>query len=684
MRLRKTLVILAMIAALALSIAASAVGAAPAGSPHAQTGATATPAATGTAAAAPATTPTGAADEDGTGAGLNWPPGRAQSFDDTVAKPGGELPGNPEVALVKVTDGLVDPITVSAPNDGSGRLFVVERVGRIRIVDEGGQLLPTPFLDITPTVKIDFLEQGLLGLAFDPDFEENGYFYINYTDWRTNGDTFIVRYTVSDDNPNVADPESARVLLTFDQPYVNHNGGTIHFGPDGYLYIATGDGGLAGDPYDNAQNRREFLGKLLRIDVSGIDELGVPYFVPEGRWEFGRTLYSDVARTQAQTNQYHPAQRPEIYAYGLRNPWSFSFDPETGDIFVPDVGQNAWEEINYIPAGAEGDLNFGWDYLEGAHCYPPDEECAPVGILPVAEYANNEEEGCSITGIGVYRGEEFADLDGIYFASDFCSGKVWGLAPADADALVKSDWTFSELLDTNLGVTGAGQGADGALYVTSCNCSFGRSYNPFDNATGVLWRIMPAGAVPDDAETAPGTAVTPAAGTPAATGAPSATTTQAATAAATTAATAAATPAATAATTPAATSPASPTTAATPTIQATAAVTTTGTPVAGGSGSSANTAMVSLSARDIAFDKNTITVPAGALVEMEFTNHDAAPHNFALFRSSAAQEVIFRGEIITGPGATVTYRFQAPSQPGTYYFHCDPHAPTMFGDFVVQ
>jgi glucose/arabinose dehydrogenase/plastocyanin len=614
-----------------------------------------------------AVTPTGT-QPSATSAGadrLHYPAGRAESFDDTVAQPGGKLPGDPEIALIKVADGLVDPVTVAAPDDGSGRLFVVERVGRIRIIEEDGTLLPTPFLDITPTMKIDFLEQGLLGLAFHPDFEENGYFFVNYTDWRTNGDTFVVRYQVSDDDPDIADPESARVLLAFDQPYVNHNGGTIHFGPDGYLYIATGDGGLAGDPYDTAQNRRELLGKILRIDVAEIEGAAMPYSVPELRRDFGRALYSNEARNLAQTNDYHPAQRAEIYAYGLRNPWQFSFDPQTGDMFVPDVGQNEWEEINFIPAGVEGDLNFGWDYMEGAHCYPPGEDCSPIGILPVAEFSNSTEEGCSITGIGVYRGEDFTDLDGIYFASDFCSGKVWGLAPAegiDPEEAGGGDWEFAELLDTTLGVTGAGQGADGRLYVTSCNCSFGRNYNPFDNPTGAVWQIVPAGEVPDDAETAPGTAATPVTGG-------TATVTPATTARPTASGTAQATPAATVAASP--TGPATP--------AATAAI--TGTPAAGaGTGS----VSVRLSARDIAFNTNRITVPAGAMVEIEFTNEDAAPHNFALFRTSAMQEVLFRGDLITGPGATITYRFQAPSLPGTYYFICDPHPTTMFGDFIVE
>ena len=182
-------------------------------------------------------------------------------------QPGGTLPGNPQIQLVKVAEGLADPINVAAPADGSGRLFVVERVGRIRILDKDGNLLPDPFLDLTELVQNDYLEQGLLGLAFHPDYATNGRFFVDFTDYHTNGDTFVMEFHVSGDNPNVADRESGRLLLAFDQPYVNHNGGSIHFGPDGFLYIGTGDGGLGGDPYDNAQDRTSLLGKMLRIDV---------------------------------------------------------------------------------------------------------------------------------------------------------------------------------------------------------------------------------------------------------------------------------------------------------------------------------------------------------------------------------------------------------------------------------
>ena len=191
---------------------------------------------------------------------------QAQQQPAAVAQPGGDLPGDPAIELAPVAEGLIDPVNVTSANDGSGRLFVIERVGRIRIIQDG-QLLPDPFLDIGEQVKTDFLEQGLLGVAFHPNYETNGRFFVFYSDYRTNGDHFLVEYAVSPNDPNVADPESGRVLMAIDDPYVNHNGGTILFGPDGNLYIAIGDGGLAGDPYDNAQNLENLLGKILRINV---------------------------------------------------------------------------------------------------------------------------------------------------------------------------------------------------------------------------------------------------------------------------------------------------------------------------------------------------------------------------------------------------------------------------------
>ncbi len=423
-----------------------------------------------------------------------------------VARPGGDLPGDPAIQFVKVAEGLADPVNVAAPDDGTDRLFVVERVGRIRVIDADGALLETPFLDLTQLVQNDYLEQGLLGLAFHPDYANNGLFYVNFTDYHTNGDTFVMEFQVSADDPDVAVRESGRLLLAVDQPYVNHNGGTIHFGPDGYLYIGMGDGGLGGDPYDHAQDLSSLLGKMLRIDVAATGDR--PYGIPADN------PYADAAVVQSngisdvigetsglslEAGTYRPGARPEIWASGLRTPWQFSWDAASDELFIADVGQVTWEEINVQPAGVGGQ-NYGWDVMEASHCYPAREtECprAQLGALPVAEYQHGE-AGLSITGLGVYRGDEFPALDGIYFAADWGSGKVWGLARDEAGG-----WQFEELLDTELYLTGAGADAAGDLYVTVCDCQFSRDYDAFENPQGTVWRLVAADAAPEGAETAP-------------------------------------------------------------------------------------------------------------------------------------------------------------------------------------
>lgn len=423
------------------------------------------------------------------------------------AQPGGTLPGNPRIQLVKVAEGLADPVNVAAPDDNSGRIFIVERVGYLRILDKDGTLLPEPFLDLTELVQNDYLEQGLLGLAFHPDYANNGRFYVHFTDYHTNGDNFVMEFHVSADDPNVADRESGRLLLAVDQPYVNHNGGTIHFGPDGYLYIGIGDGGLGGDPYDTAQDREMLLGKLLRIDVDPVGGLayGIPADNPysQARIVQSNSITDVIGETEGLSLEaafYHPAARPEIWAYGLRNPWQFNFDPATGDLYIADVGQVTWEEINFQPAGSPGGQNYGWDIQESAHCYPASFESCPraqLGTLPVAEYKHGD-EGCSITGIGVYRGSEFPSLDGIYFNSDWCSGRFWGLTRGEDGA-----WIYQQLLDTGLLVTGSGVDQEGNLYATACECVFSRQYDPFENPQGTVWRIVAADQVPEGAEVAP-------------------------------------------------------------------------------------------------------------------------------------------------------------------------------------
>ncbi len=413
--------------------------------------------------------------------------------------PGGALPGNPAIELVQVASGLADPVHVANAGDGSGRLFIVERIGRIRILDKDGTLLEQPFLDIQDAVKTSFLEQGLLGLAFHPNYAQNGLFYIYYADETTNGDLFLVQYHVSADDPNKADPDSAKMILaTEGDPYVNHNGGSVRFGPDGYLYWTTGDGGLAGDPYDNAQNVRNQYGKIHRIDVDNTGNL--PYLIPEDNPFAVSSVVNPTGFAITDPANYHPDAKAEIWAYGLRNPWSIDFDPKTGDLYIADVGQNAWEEIDFQAAGSPGGQNYGWDWLEGTHCYPETvSECprSQVGVPPVAEYDHTRGD-CSISGLGVSRDPASPTLDGIYFNSDFCSGRVWGLT-RDASGT----WVYQELLDTTLLVTSGGNGEAGDVYLASCNCVFDRTYNPLADPQGAIWRIMQADAVPAGAVTAP-------------------------------------------------------------------------------------------------------------------------------------------------------------------------------------
>jgi glucose/arabinose dehydrogenase len=427
-------------------------------------------------------------------------PAMAQEQGAQVATPGGSLPGSPEIQLVKVADGLADPVSVASAPDGSGRVFVAERAGRVRVVQDG-TLLEEPFLDITQDVLSAFLEQGLYDVAFHPDFAENGFFFVHFAELMRNGDSVIVRYKVSADDPNRADPESAKLILQIDQPYANHNGGELEFGPDGYLYIGMGDGGWEGDVLEAGQDLATLLGKVLRIDVNPTGEDGDSYrdyrIPPDNPFARDPGLVRLFGPTEAEFAQIHPQARPEIWAYGLRNPWKFSFDPKTGDLWLPDVGQNHWEEINFEPADSPGGVNYGWDFLMGTHCFPVEEEqCAEVGRLPVAEYSHDV--GCAVIDIGIYRGEDFPALDGIYFAGDYCSGVVWGLTRTEAGG-----WAFAEVLPTALQITGSGRAQDGSLYVTSCECHYGGGAAAAQNAGGALWRLVAASAVGQDQETAP-------------------------------------------------------------------------------------------------------------------------------------------------------------------------------------
>jgi glucose/arabinose dehydrogenase len=308
------------------------------------------------------------------------------------------------VGIRLFAEGFTQPTHVTNAGDDSGRLFVTEQAGRIWVVRDGTRL-EDPFLDIEPLVGSNANEQGLLSIAFHPRFLENGQFFVNYTD--REGTTVVARYSVATENPDRADPDSATVLLTIEQPAANHNGGLLKFGPDGYLYIGTGDGGRAGDPWGNGQSLDTLLGKLLRIDVDG----GEPYAVPPNNPFNGN---NDA--------------RPEIWAYGLRNPWRFAFDRVTGDLYVADVGQNEQEEVHFQPAGSMGGENYGWDIMEGTACFEA-RSCDQDGLLlPVATYDHGSDEGgCSITGGYVYRGKAFPELAGVYLYADYCTGNLWGL-----------------------------------------------------------------------------------------------------------------------------------------------------------------------------------------------------------------------------------------------------------------
>ncbi len=357
----------------------------------------------------------------------------------TLTPPPSDLPALPPdpaaYSFTLVADGFSQPLLVTHAGDGSGRLFVVEQTGGIHVVQDG-QTLPTPFLNIAGKISLAY-ERGLLGLAFHPDYAENGEFFISFTD--AAGDSQIERCQVSEADPNVAEAQSCVTVLAVDQPYPNHNGGGIGFGPDGHLYIGLGDGGSGGDPEGRAQNLNTLLGKMLRLDISG-DE--APYSVPPDNPFVGR----DDARW-------------EIWAWGLRNPWRWSFDRLTGDLYIADVGQNAYEEVNFQPAGTGG-LNYGWDYFEGLHAF---EGQPPVGealVEPIAEYAQSATGGCSVTGGYVYRGPSLPELNGVYFYGDVCAGTIWALLPGEGGRQVIT-WA-----QTGFTLSSFGEDEAGELYLT--------------------------------------------------------------------------------------------------------------------------------------------------------------------------------------------------------------------------
>jgi glucose/arabinose dehydrogenase len=347
-------------------------------------------------------------------------------------------PDPSQVRLVEIASGFDRPLGLAAPLDGSRRLFVVQQSGRIRIVENGGYKDP-PFLDLSDVISQDvfsgsYTERGLLGMVFHPGYADNGLFFVNHTDLR--GNTQVVRYAVSPDDPDQADPTSAVTILSAGQPYWNHNGGHLAFGPDGYLYIGLGDGGSAGDPQGNGQNPSALLGKMLRVDVNG----DAPYSIPDDNPFVNDSNYA-----------------PEIWALGFRNPWRYSFDRATGDLYIADVGQDDWEEVSFQSADSPGGENYGWNIYEGNHPYSGETTSANM-VMPIAEY--NHSLGISITGGYVYRGEAIPDLQGVYLYGDWGSGRLWA-AYRDASGA----WQSTGFMETERSVSSFGEDEQGELYL---------------------------------------------------------------------------------------------------------------------------------------------------------------------------------------------------------------------------
>jgi len=359
----------------------------------------------------------------------------------TTATPSINVTAFPDPNLytwLPVATGLSQPIGIANAGDGSGILYILEKTGVIRMV-QNGQLLSNPFLDIHNLVGSSGSEQGLLGLAFHPNYSQNGFYYIDYTD--LNGNTVIARFTKSTSatpgNPST-DPASQVVVLQIHQPYANHNGGQLGFGPDGFLYIGVGDGGSEGDPDVFGQSVQTLLAKILRIDV----DHGDPYSIPL-------------------SNPYaNGGGLPEIWALGLRNPWRFSFDSQTGDLYIGDVGQDRWEEIDYLPATFSAvPANFGWSIREGLHPYKNTPNDTEIPLTdPVFEYGHDP--ACAVIGGYVYRGSALPDLNGVYLFGDNCSGIIWGLIPA-GNGIFRGEVVFQ----TGLNISSFGVDENGEIYL---------------------------------------------------------------------------------------------------------------------------------------------------------------------------------------------------------------------------
>ncbi len=353
------------------------------------------------------------------------------------------------IIFSEFASGFERPLYLTNAGDGSERIFVLEQTGKIWILKDGIKM-QEPFLDlsalVTASANRSYSEQGLLGLAFHPDYADNGRFFVNYTD--RSGRTVVAGYQVSDSDADAAEATSGQLIFQLEQPYANHNGGHIDFGPDGYLYISLGDGGSANDPLGAGQNRRLLLGSIIRIDVDS----ATPYAIPPDNPFVGDDSALD-----------------EIWAYGLRNVWRFSFDRATGDMYLADVGQNLLEEVNFQAADSSGGENYGWNVWEGSNLFAGGS--AEAHVPPVFEYAHAL--GCSVTGGYVYRGSALPGLEAVYLFGDYCTGRVWGLY-RDADL----NWQSEELANTGWAISSFGEDEVGEIYIL--------------DYAGAIYRIDPA------------------------------------------------------------------------------------------------------------------------------------------------------------------------------------------------
>ena len=441
---------------------------------------------------------------------------------DAVARPGGDLPGDPKIALVKLADGFNDPINVTNAGDGSGRIFVVERVGRVKVVDRDGNVQAEPFLDLTTInplgndVQTGFVEQGLYAIAFHPDFAENGYFYVHYASLPFNGDGMIVRFQVDPASPDVVNAdranETAKVIMRIEQPWYNHNGGQIEFGPDGYLYIGSGDGGWEGDPYEAGQDLSTWLGKILRIDVDVPEDDGRPYAIPRRQPVRRRRRRAADGAVRHHRGGVRDDQDPlQAGDLGLWRAQSLRVQLRSGDR-RPVHRRRRPEPLggDHLPAGrrapaARTTAGRGW---RPSKCHPmlgdpAAQQCPVIGVLPAAEYPHQvpypgaaeltDDWGCSAQGLGV---ANYGGMQGVYLVGDWCSGRVFGLG-WDGSA-----WQLEELAQTDLQFTAGGYDEDGNVLAVNCNCFYIGEQGALANPPGALWRVVPADQVPQGAEVA--------------------------------------------------------------------------------------------------------------------------------------------------------------------------------------